>query len=218
MDCSMPGFPVLHHLSELAQTMSIESVMPSNHLVLCPLFSCFQCFLASGSFLTSWLFASGGQSIGASVLPMYYFGINLSKSTGENLGLVSCPGGSFSESAKFQQHSLQRTLSSYLQGFLFVTLSSLWRKALLLSATLYRVVSEHFFLSGSPAVCVCVVGDHQLGVLQLSALLMLSPWRWHQISQAKGSVPLRLSPAPHYPRSSWQSEVQVSPAFLTNWL
>ena len=35
MDCSMPGFPVLHHLPELAQTHSPESVMTSNHLVLC---------------------------------------------------------------------------------------------------------------------------------------------------------------------------------------
>ena len=35
MDCSMPGFTVLHHLPELAQTDSIESVMPSNHLILC---------------------------------------------------------------------------------------------------------------------------------------------------------------------------------------
>ena len=35
MDCSMPGIPVLHHLSELAEKMSIELVMPSNHLVLC---------------------------------------------------------------------------------------------------------------------------------------------------------------------------------------
>ena len=34
MDCSMPGFPVLHYLLELAQ-MSIESVMPSNNLILC---------------------------------------------------------------------------------------------------------------------------------------------------------------------------------------
>ena len=30
-----PGFPVLHHLPELAQTHAIESVMPSNRLVLC---------------------------------------------------------------------------------------------------------------------------------------------------------------------------------------
>ena len=35
MDYSMPGFPVLHHLTELAQTPVIELVMPSNHLVLC---------------------------------------------------------------------------------------------------------------------------------------------------------------------------------------
>ena len=35
MDCSTPGFPVLHHLPELAQTHVIESMMPSNHLILC---------------------------------------------------------------------------------------------------------------------------------------------------------------------------------------
>ena len=31
MDCSTPGSPVLHHL----KLMSIKSVMPSNHIVLC---------------------------------------------------------------------------------------------------------------------------------------------------------------------------------------
>ena len=34
MDCSTPGFPVLHHLLVLLKLMSIESVMPSNHLIL----------------------------------------------------------------------------------------------------------------------------------------------------------------------------------------
>ena len=34
MGCSMPGFPVFHHVSELAQT-PFESMMLSNHLVLC---------------------------------------------------------------------------------------------------------------------------------------------------------------------------------------
>ena len=34
MDCSMPGFPVLHYLSDFAQLMSIESIIPSNYLIL----------------------------------------------------------------------------------------------------------------------------------------------------------------------------------------
>ena len=35
MDCSTSGFPVFHYLLEFAQLMSIESVMPFNHLILC---------------------------------------------------------------------------------------------------------------------------------------------------------------------------------------
>ena len=58
----------------LIKLMSIESVMPSHHLILCLPFSCLQSFAASGSFLRSQFFTSGGQSIGvsasASVLPM----------------------------------------------------------------------------------------------------------------------------------------------------
>ena len=35
VDYSTPGFPVLHYLPELVKLMSIELVMPSNHLILC---------------------------------------------------------------------------------------------------------------------------------------------------------------------------------------
>ena len=35
MDCSMPGFPVLHYVQSLLKLRSIESMMPSNHLILC---------------------------------------------------------------------------------------------------------------------------------------------------------------------------------------
>ena len=35
MDCSTPGFPVLHHLPELLKLMSIESVMPFIHFIPC---------------------------------------------------------------------------------------------------------------------------------------------------------------------------------------
>ena len=47
--------------------MSIESVMPSSHIIFCrPLLLLPQSFPASGSFQISQLFASGGQSIGVS--------------------------------------------------------------------------------------------------------------------------------------------------------
>ena len=49
--------------------MSIESVMPSNHLILCrSLLLLPSIFPSSGSFQMSQLFASGGQSIGVSAL------------------------------------------------------------------------------------------------------------------------------------------------------
>ena len=64
MDCSTPGFPVLHHLLELAQTQvhwTGDAVSSSVALVS----SCPHSFPASGSFPVSRLFTSGGQSIGA---------------------------------------------------------------------------------------------------------------------------------------------------------
>ena len=59
----------------LLKLIPIESVMPSNHLILCRLLlSCPQLPQHQGSFSLSQLFVSGGQSIGAaasaSVLPM----------------------------------------------------------------------------------------------------------------------------------------------------
>ena len=59
----------------LLKLMSIESAMPSNHLILChPLLLLPSIFRASGSLPLSQLFTSGGQSLGASasasVFPM----------------------------------------------------------------------------------------------------------------------------------------------------
>ena len=68
INCSMPGFPVLHSLPELLKLMSIELVMPSNCLILChPFFSCPQSFPASGSFPISQLFASYAISVYTSI-------------------------------------------------------------------------------------------------------------------------------------------------------
>ena len=58
----------------LLKLMSIELVIPSNHLILCHPFSSLQSFPVSGSFPMSQFFPSGGQNIGvsasSSVLPM----------------------------------------------------------------------------------------------------------------------------------------------------
>ena len=75
MDCSTTGSSVLLYFLDFARFMSIESVMPSNHLNLChPLFLLPSVFPSIRVFLMSQLFASGGQSVGtsasASVLPM----------------------------------------------------------------------------------------------------------------------------------------------------
>ena len=73
MDCSMPGFPVLHCLLELAQT-HVHWVNDTISSSVTPFFSCPQFFPASESFPVSWLFALGDQTIGdlasASVLPV----------------------------------------------------------------------------------------------------------------------------------------------------
>ena len=75
MNCNTPGLPVHHQLPESTQTMSIESVMPSNHLIFCfSLILLCSVFPSIRVFSMSHFFASGGQSIGASasasVLPM----------------------------------------------------------------------------------------------------------------------------------------------------
>ena len=74
MDCSTPGFPVLHRLLELAQTHVQQWFHPTISSSVIPFSSCLLFSPASGSFPMSWLLTSGGQSTGvsasASVLPM----------------------------------------------------------------------------------------------------------------------------------------------------
>ena len=80
MDCSTPGFPVLHHLPEFAQThfqWAGNAIQPFP--LSFPFSSCLQSFPASWAFPMSQLFTSGGQSTGASasasVLPMNIQGL-----------------------------------------------------------------------------------------------------------------------------------------------
>ena len=63
MDCSLPGFPVLHHLPEFAQTHVhwVSDAIPTISSSIVPLSSFPQFFPASGFFFpVSQLFASGG--------------------------------------------------------------------------------------------------------------------------------------------------------------
>ena len=73
MDCSTPGFPVLHYLPELAQ-IHVCWVSDAISSSVAPFSSCSLSFPVSGSPPMSRPFTSGGQSIGASasasVFPM----------------------------------------------------------------------------------------------------------------------------------------------------
>ena len=86
MDCSTPDFLSFTISQSLLKLMSIESVMPSNHLILYrpllllpSIFPSIRVFSNVRSFLM--LFASGGQSIGVSAS-------SISPSS-EYLGLIS---------------------------------------------------------------------------------------------------------------------------------
>ena len=75
MDCSTPGFLVLHSFWSLIKLTFIELMRPSNHLFLCwPLLLMPSIFPRNKVFPVIQFFTSGGQSIGtsasASVLPM----------------------------------------------------------------------------------------------------------------------------------------------------
>ena len=63
MDCSTPGFPVLHCQTHIHWVS--DAIQPS-HPLSSPFSSCFQSLLLLRSFSMSQLFASGGQSIEAS--------------------------------------------------------------------------------------------------------------------------------------------------------
>ena len=74
MDCSTAGFPVLHHLSEFAQTRFhwVDGAIQPSHPLSSPFPPAFSLSQHQGFFLMSGLFTLDGQNIGASasVLPV----------------------------------------------------------------------------------------------------------------------------------------------------
>ena len=70
MECSMPGFPVPHHLPEFAP-VHVHCISDAMKLILChPLLP--SIFASIRVFPVCWLFASGDQSIGASTSALVF--------------------------------------------------------------------------------------------------------------------------------------------------
>ena len=121
----------------LLKLMSIDSVMPSNHLILfCPFYSHLQSFPALGSFQMSQLFTSGGQSTGvsgsASVFPMN-IQAGLISFRMDWLALLAVQG---TLKSLLQHHSSKASILQYSAFFYSPTLTSIhdyWKKTIALS-------------------------------------------------------------------------------------
>ena len=102
MDCSTPGFPVHHQLPELTQLMSMKSVMPSSHLILChPL------LLLPSIFPSSRVFSN--ESVLHIRWPKYWSFIFSISPSNEHLRLISF------RMDWFDLFAVQETLKSLLQ-------------------------------------------------------------------------------------------------------
>ena len=125
MGCSMPGFSVLRYLPEFTQT-HVHWVGPCCLTIsssVSPFSCCLQTFSAPESFPKSWLFASGGQSIGASVsasvLPMNiqgWFPLGLTglislQSKGLSRVFSSTTIGNYTRTKNLDKHSMEEKCS-----------------------------------------------------------------------------------------------------------
>ena len=134
MDCSTPGFPVLQYLPELAQTHVHWSPWchPTISSSLAPFPSCPQSFPASGSFQMIQLFASGGQSAGASA-----------SASNEYSGLISF------RIDWFDLLAVQGTVKSLLQHH-NLKASILWHSAF------FMVQLSHLYMSTGKTIALTI--------------------------------------------------------------
>ena len=134
MDCSTPGLPVHHQLPESTQLISIESVMPSNHLILCGLL-----LLPSSVFPSIRVFSN--ESAFCSRWPKCWsFSFNISPSN-EHLGLISF------RMDWFDLLAVQWTFKSLLQHH-----SS--KASILWSSDFFRVQLSHPYMSTGKTIAL----------------------------------------------------------------
>ena len=123
MDCSTPGFPVFHHLLELAQIMSIESVMPFSHLIfrlpllfLAPIFPSIRVFSNELALAIRW--------------PRYWrFSISPSNEYSRLISFWSpcTPGDSQESSPAPQCKSISSSMLSFLYGSTPTFIHDYWK-------------------------------------------------------------------------------------------
>ena len=190
---SMPGFPDFHHLPEFAQTLP-RWVSDASTSSAAPFSFCLQTFPAPVSFLMSWLFGSGSQSIGtwalASVLPVNsqdWFPLGLT-------GLISLQSEGFS--SLLLHHTLK---ASVLQcsAFFMVQLSQLC----VLVAQLCPILRN-------PTAC-SPPGSSVHGISQARIL------EWIAISFSKGYPGPR---SPELEADSLLIEPPGKPPYICTWL
>ena len=133
MDCRTPGFPVHHHLLELAPTHVHrvgDAIQTSNQLVMVssvvPFSSCLQSFSASWSFLMSQLFTSDDQK---------YWSFSISPSN-EYSGLIFfridwldllAVQGTLKSSPTLQFKSINSSVLSLLYGPTLASICDYWK-------------------------------------------------------------------------------------------
>ena len=129
MDCSMPGFLSIINSRVCSNSCPLSQwCHPTISSSVIPCSSCLQYFPASGSFPTSWLFESGGQSIGASasvsVLPMHFqdwFPLGLT-------GLISMLSKGLSRVSPARQFkSINSSAFSLLYGSTLTSVHDYWK-------------------------------------------------------------------------------------------
>ena len=166
----------------LLKFMSTESVMPSSHLILCCPLLLLPSIPASASFPVSWLFTSGGQSVGAStsasVLPVNiqnWFPLGLT-------GLISLLSKGLSRvfsSTAIQKHQFFGTQlpswsSSYICTWLLEKPSGYWGSNLITRRKI--ICFNEFFLRGAWLMLTIEMAGSQNFMSTHSVTELLTIW------------------------------------------
>ena len=155
MDYRNPGFPVLHYLPEIAQTYVhwIDDTIQTSHALSSPSPPALSLSQHQGLFLLSQLFASGGQSVGASdsasVLPMNIQGWFLLELISFPLVWSPCCPRDSQESSPVPEFISIKSLALSLYGPTLIAVYDYWKTTVL---PIQGFVSKGMFLLSNISV------------------------------------------------------------------